>query len=39
MDINQCVLDTNSNIDKNSGKLKINLIIFGWAWSRMGMAF
>ena len=34
MDINQCVSDTNSNTDINSGKLNITLIIFGWAWSK-----
>ena len=34
MDINQCISDTNSNTDINSGKLNITLIIFGWAWSK-----
>ena len=34
MDINQCIWDTNSNTDINSGKLNITLIIFGWAWSK-----
>ena len=23
----------------NSGKQKVNLVVFGWAWSNMGMAF
>ena len=23
----------------NSGKLKVDSIIFGWAWSKMAMAF
>ena len=25
--------------DANSGKLRINLIIFGWLWSKMGWFF
>ena len=37
--INQYISDTNSNTDKNSGKLNITLITFGWASSKMGMAF
>ena len=24
--------------DGNPGKLKVNSVIFGWAWSQMGMA-
>ena len=25
--------------DTNSGKLKVTLIVFGWAWSKMVMSF
>ena len=27
-----------SHVDINSGKLKVDLMIFGWAWSKMVMA-
>ena len=28
-----------SNAGTNSGKLKVESTIFGWAWSKMAMAF